>query len=153
MYGWLIYAEKCCLSLNSRIAGQTGLCNFSFVSEHSVQLWLNRYMQERFLSDKSWADFSSCCLSWIQWIQAWEVTPALINRAKLLTDILEQGQKSSDEQFWPTFLNFLPLRMLKTLFKFAFCICSYTFPHRCWGLFIYFREIILQGIWKLLSDC
>lgn len=48
LYGWLIYAEKCCLSLNSWIAGQTGLCNFSFVSEHSVQMWLNRYVQERF---------------------------------------------------------------------------------------------------------
>lgn len=141
LYGWLIYAEKCCLSLNSWIAGQTGLCNFSFVSEHSVQMWLNRYVQVRFLSDKSQADFSSCCLSWIKLIQAWEVTPALINCIKL--GVLEQGEKGSDEWFWPIFFNFLPLGMISTLLKFAFCICSCTFLHRFWGLFMYFREIIL----------
>lgn len=79
LYGWLIYAEKCCLSFNSRTADQTALCNFSFVSEHSVQMWLNRYVQERFISEKNRADFSRHCLSWIELIEAWELTPALID--------------------------------------------------------------------------
>lgn len=106
LYGWLIYAEKCCLSLNSRIAGQTGLCNFSFVSEHSVQMWLNRYVQKRLLSDKTWSDFSSCCLSWIQWIQAWKVTPALINCTNLSLVFGSKGRKvlmSGSDPFSSTF--------------------------------------------------
>lgn len=94
-----------------------------------------------FFSDKSQADFSSCCLSWIKLIQAWEVTPALINCIKL--GVLEQREKSSDEWFWPIFFNFLPLGMLSTLLKFVFCICSCTFLHRFWGLFMYIREINL----------
>lgn len=65
LYSWLIYAEKCCLSFNDQIAGQTGLCNFPFVSEHSVQIWLDRYVPERFLSNKNQTGSSSCCISWV----------------------------------------------------------------------------------------
>lgn len=71
------------------------------------------------------------------------MTPTLTD----YTGLLEREKKSSDEWFWPIFLNFLPLRMQSTFLKFTFCICSCTFLHRCWDLFLCFREIILQEVY------
>lgn len=109
----------------------------TFVSEHSVQMWLNRYVKKRVLSNKSWADFFSHCLSWIQLMRAREAAPVLINCSELLTGILEGEEVSSNEWFWPIVLYFLSFRSI--LPKLSFCVCSCTFPQRCWGLFIYFK--------------
>lgn len=65
MVDWFMLNNALCLWT---LRLQVRLDCVTFVSEHSVQQWLNRYVVKEYFSNKSWADISSHCLSWMQLI-------------------------------------------------------------------------------------